>query len=102
MQRSPMPPAARAAYIGLGRDGGKMPTWYIGAGLCFFAAAVIAALFLVALAPLGTIRLLGVIATVCATAGVALHLYAMRVDDPRALTALRQRLYSMLTRMQTA
>jgi hypothetical protein len=102
MQRSPMPPAPSAAYIGPIRAGGKMPTWYIGAGLRFFAAAIVAALFPVALAPLDTIRLLGVIAIVCATAGVALHLYAMHVGDPRALTALRQRLYSMLTRMQTA
>jgi presenilin-like A22 family membrane protease len=97
-----MPPAPRAAYIGLVRDGGKMPSWYVGGGLRFFAAAVIAALFLVALAPLGNISLLGAIALLCATAGVALHLYAMHVDDPLALTALRQRLYSMLTRMQTA
>lgn len=79
-----------------------MPTWYIGAGLRFFAASAVAALVLAALAPLGPIRLLGVIAMVCATAGAVLHLYAMYLDDPRALTALRQRLYSMLAHTQTA
>jgi phosphoglycerol transferase MdoB-like AlkP superfamily enzyme len=97
-----MPLVPRAAYIGLERDGGIMATWYAGAGLCFFAAAVIAALFLAALAPLEIIRLLGMIAMVCGTAGVVLHLYAMHVDDPRVLTALRHRLYSILTRAQTA
>jgi len=78
-----------------------MRNGFAGVGLWFFAASVLAALFLIALAPLGAIRLLGVIAMLCATAGVALHLYAVHVDDPRALIALRHQLHSMLTRAQT-
>ncbi len=79
-----------------------MRNGFVGMGLWFFAASVLAALFLIALAPLGAIRLLGVIAMLCATAGVALHLYAVHVDDPRALTTLRHRLHSMLTRTQSS
>jgi hypothetical protein len=78
-----------------------MRNGFAGVGLWFFAASVLAALFLIALAPLDAIRFLGVIAMLCATAGVALHLYAVHVDDPRALTALRHRLHSTLTRAQT-
>jgi len=75
-----------------------MPTWYIGGGLRFFALSVIAALVLAALAPLGAIRVLGVFAFMCATAGLALHLYAMHVEDPRAFAALRHRLQTTLAR----
>jgi uncharacterized membrane protein len=79
-----------------------MPTWFINAGLRFFGGALIAALIVVAVAPLGAIRLLGLIALACAIAGLVLHLYAMRANDPRALTALGHRLHSMLARVQTA
>jgi len=70
-----------------------VPDGFVRAGLRFFTASLIAALAVVALAPLPAIRLLGAIACACATAGVLLHLYAMHVNDPQALVVLRQWLH---------
>lgn len=79
-----------------------MAIWLIHAGLRFFAGSLVAALLVVALAPLPAIRLLGAIALACATGGILLHLYAMPTHDRRAFGALGHRLQSMLAPAQSA
>jgi hypothetical protein len=79
-----------------------MPIQFIHAGLRFFAGSLVAALLVIALAPLPAIRLLGAIALACATGGVLLHLYAMQTDDHQAFSALGHRLESMLAPAQNA
>ena len=75
-----------------------VPDWFVRAGLRFFTTSLIAAMAVVAMAPLPFIRLLGAIACACATAGMLLHLYAMHANDPQAFAALSQRLRPMPAR----
>ena len=79
-----------------------MPIQFIHAGLRFFAGSLVAALLVIALAPLPAIRLLGAIALACAVGGLLVHLYAMRAHDPQAFSALDHRLQSMLPLAQSA
>lgn len=68
-----------------------MPAAFLSAGLRFFAAAMLVALVLLAVAPLDVVRLLCVFALVCAAAGFTWHFLALRAIDPGVLTALRAR-----------
>ena len=50
-----------------------MPTGFILAGLRFFGTAAALGLALVALAPIGGVRLLGLVGLACAVTGLVLH-----------------------------
>ena len=68
-----------------------MPAGWILFGLKFFAISAVVALDVAVWAPIPGVRLLGWIALFSALAGLALHACVLHVADPRAWTALRQR-----------
>jgi len=66
-------------------------TRFIAGGLRFFVFAWIAAFLLLLMAPIAVVRLLCIVALAGATAGVLLHLLALRAADRGAFDALRGR-----------
>lgn len=75
-----------------------MPRGFILAGLRFFGTAAALGLALVALAPIGGVRLLGLVGLACAVTGLVLHIFALHRVDPEALPALRSRFEASVNR----
>ena len=69
-----------------------MSVRFIRAGLRFYPSAFLIGLVMMLVAPADVVRVLCATSLACATAGFALHLYALRVADPAAVAALRKRL----------
>ena len=67
-----------------------MSARFIRTGLRFYPSAFLIGLVLMLVAPVDVIRILCATSLACATAGFALHLYALRVSDPAALAALQE------------
>ncbi len=65
--------------------------WFKGA-FVFFAASAVLGLGFVVLGPVALIRLLGLVALLCAALGCALELWALRRFDPRAYAVVRARM----------
>lgn len=69
-----------------------MRTRIIHAALLFFGIAGAFAVAVVLFAPIGGMRMVGLVGMVCASAGLGLQLYALREADPHAFMVLRYRL----------